>query len=137
MALGPIYNASSRLLTENSGTLPDVSGGFLDYFQPMTFEQITKTVVGFQVQETTTPVSCYGLWQPMGARRLAMMPIGQRKWNHFTLHTQLPVPLQPDDVIVYLGHQYRCLGQTDYSLYGYYYYEFNDDFSGSGPTVNS
>jgi len=137
MALGPIYNANTRLLNANSGTLPDVSGALLDYFQPMTFEQITKTVgANYQVVETTTPIACYGLWQPMGAQRLAMMPIGQRKWNHFTLHTQLALPLQPDDVIVYLGKQYRCLAQNDYSLYGYYYYEFNDDFSGSGPVTS-
>ncbi len=135
---GPIFSASSLNLEENSGTLVDVSGALLNYMQQLTFEQITKTVVGFQVQETTTPIVFYGLWQPMGEQSLRMQPEGQRKWNHYEVYTQLAIPLQPDDTILYLGEQYRVIpGRTDYRLEGYYRYGLVENYTGegAGPTV--
>ena len=134
MALGPIYNANTRLLTENSGTLPDVSEGILNYMQPMTFDVITKTVVNFQVVETTTPLSFYGMWQQTNKRRLDMKDVGERKWNYYTVHTQQAIQLTPDDVVIYLGKQYRVLAANDYNLYGYFEYELVDDYIGAGPT---
>lgn len=138
--LGPLFNASSLNLEENSGTLPDVSGAILNFMQLLTFDQITKTVVGFQVQETTTPIVFYGTWMPMGEQALRMQPEGQRKWNHYEVFTQLAIPLQPDDTILYLGNQYRVIpGRTDYRLYGYFHYSLVENYTGpgAGPTVNT
>lgn len=133
---GPIFNANSLNLEEQSGTLPDVSGALLDWMQQITFEILTKTVVGYQVLETTEPIIFYGVWQPMGEQGLRMQPEGQRKWNHYEVFAQLALPLQPDDVVLYLGNQYRVIsGRTDYRLYGYYAYTLIEDYTGSGPTV--
>lgn len=129
----PISNASSRLLTETSGTLPDVSGALLDYFQAMTFVRVGKVVDEFIVTETPTDIDFQGVIQPFGARQLAMKPEGQRAWKWWMLHAQPGITLEPDEVVSYQGTQYRVRSQNDYGLYGYVSYELTEDYSGAGP----
>lgn len=130
-----INNACDRPLFANSGTMPDVSGAIYDYFQKMLFEKITKSVVNSQNVEVTTPLYTLGLWQPMKVQMIAMKPEGQRKWKWFILHAApaLANALFPDDVINYLGVQYRVAEKFDWSLNGYVEYHIVDDYEGSGP----
>lgn len=129
----PIVNGKDTLLTQNSGTLPDMSGALTDYFMPITITRVSKTVNGFQVKETPTTSDGRGVIQPFSAKQLAMKPEGQRAWNWFTLHCGPGLVLQPDEVFTMLGVQYRVKGQSDYSLYGYVQYELIEDYTGAGP----
>lgn len=129
----PIQNAKDKLLTQNTGTMPNVSGAIQNWFQPMTFVVVEKAVEGFQNVETPTNIDFLGVWQPMTAQQLSMKPEGQRKWKWFTVHTQPGVPLDPDDVVTYLGTQYRVMQKLDYTLDGYIEYHLIDDYEGSGP----
>lgn len=129
-----ISNAADRKLFENSGTLPDVSGGILNYFQPMVFTVIAKIVdKSYQVLETPVLTDFQGVWQPFTAQQISMKPEGQREWQWFMLHAQPGVTLNPDDVVTYLGTQYRVKSKLDYTLYGYVQYELNNDYTGAGP----
>lgn len=128
-----ISNASNRPLNALAGSVPDVSGALLDYLQPMTFTTIVKTVENFQVVETPTSVSFQGVWQPFTARQIQMKPEGQRAWKWFMVHALVALPLVPDDVVTYLGTQYRVKADNDYSIYGYYQYELIEDYTGAGP----
>lgn len=129
----PITNAKNRLLSQNTGTLPDVSGALTDWFQPMTLIRLVKTVVNFQIVETPTSVDGRGVIQPFSARMLSMKPEGQRAWKWWMLHVGPGLVLEPDEVFTYQGQNYRVKGQSDYSLYGYVQYEVIEDFTGSGP----
>lgn len=127
-------NGKDLPLNANSGTLPDVSGAMLDYFQPMVFGVVVKTVQNFQAVETKTSVNFQGVWQPLSERQLMMKPEGQRQWKWFWLHAEPSLVLEPDSIITYLGIQYRVMTQKDYRLYGYLEYHLVDDYTGSGPT---
>ena len=129
----PISNASNTPLNQNCGTLPDVSGALFSWFQPLTFTSIVKTVVGYQVVETPTNVTFQGVWQPFTAQQLSMKPEGQRQWKWFTVHAQPGLELIPDEVITYLGTQYRIKDKLDYILYGYVEYHLVEDYTGAGP----
>lgn len=124
----PIQNASSIPLNLNTGTVPDVSGALRDWFQPMTFTKIVKSVLNFKLVETVTNVDFLGVVDP-GSQPLKMMTNGQRKWNSFTCYTQPGVPLEPDDVVVYLGTRYRVKNKFDYTIYQYVRYELEQDFT--------
>lgn len=128
-----IVNAKDTLLTQNPGTLPNMSDALFSYFQPMVFTTIVKTVVNFNVVETPTDVNFLGVWQPFSAQQLAMKPIGQRAWSWFMLHASPGLVLVPDEVVNYLGVQYRVMDQSDYRAYGYVEYHLTDDYTGSGP----
>jgi hypothetical protein len=130
----PIFNAKDRPLNENTGTLPSVSDAMLDYFQPMTFTEVTKKKANFNVVEVATNVCFRGVWQPLTDRKLQMKPEGQRSWKWFWVHADPSLQLNTDDVITYLGVQYRVMADKDYSLYGYMEYHLVNDYTGSGPT---
>lgn len=127
-------NGSSRTLNTNSGTVPDVSEVLLDWFQKMTFDVVVKTVSGFELVETTTPVEFQGVIQPLSGSQLMIKPEGQRAWNWMLLHADPSLSLDVDDVVLYLGTQYRVYQTKSYDIYGYREYQLAEDYTGSGPT---
>lgn len=133
--LGPLKNACDVYLNQNSGTLPNVTDAILNYFQQMTFSLIRKNLgnfTGFYVQEATVNIICYGMMQTHG-RRLMMTKDGQRLWRNQTLYCESSVILKPDDVVVYLGVQYRVLERENWIQYGFIKYGLAEDFTGEGP----
>lgn len=126
-------NAKDVPLNQNSGTVPNMSDTIAGYLQAMTFDVLTKTVVDYQNVETTTPVDFQGTFQPFSDRQLLLKPEGQRSWSWFMVHSQIALPLKNDDVVKYLGIQYRVMSQKQYPLYGFYEYHIINDYTGSGP----
>ncbi len=98
---------------------------------------VTKDVDGFQVVEKKVTVNTQGTWQAFTDRQLMMKPEGQRDWSWYQLHAVPALVLKPDDVVIYLGTQYRVMAQKDYKLYGYIEYHLIADYTGSGPTEAS
>lgn len=128
-----IFDAADRPLNQNTGGLPDVSGALANWFQPLTFTSVTKTIVNFDLVEVPTEYVFQGVWQPMSEQKLKMMPEGQRKWRWFTVHAEPGLALDPDEVITYLGEQFRVMGKLEYKLYGFNEYHLANDYTKSGP----
>lgn len=128
-----INNAKDVPLGANTGTVPDMADTIMDWFQPITFGVITKIVVAHQLVEDVTNILFHGIIQPLSGRQIAMKPEGQRQWNWIMVHSDLTLKLEIDDIIIYLGKQYRVQNNKDYSLYKYRYYELVEDFTNSGP----
>ncbi len=128
MANPTIFNAASQPLNVKTGTVPDVSGALRDWFQPLTFTLIAKSVVGFQEVETQTVVSFQGSIQPFTPRELLMKPEGERAWTWMTLHAFPVLKLEVDDIVIYNGVQTRVMSLQDWSLNGYLIYEICQDW---------
>ena len=128
-----INNASNILLNQQSGTMPDCSTALDDWYQPMTFGVITKIVIDFQLVESVVEIQFMGVWQPLTGRKLDMRSEGQRKWSQWMLHSQLALDLKIDDIIIYLGIQYRVIVKKKYVLEQYQYYELVEDYIDAGP----
>ncbi len=129
----PIFNAKDRPITTATGQLPNVNGAMSSWYQPMTFEVVTKTVTGYQVAETGTQYNFKGVIQPLAPRQVAYKPEGQRAWTWLMLHADPSLTLEVDSVVIYLGVQTRIMARKDYTIYGYVYYELVQDWEGSGP----
>lgn len=130
-----ILNASSKTLDQDAGTLPNMESTLLNYFRPMTFEKLTKTVSGFQARETAEVITGLGVIQPLTGKQLLLKPEGQRAWSWFQLHIDTSLLVDVDEIIIHLGTQYRVMAQKDYSLYGYMEYELVTDWTGNDPEV--
>ena len=131
-----IQNGRDVPLNVQTGTVPNMAGAMLDWFQPMIFELVTKSVTAFQALEVGEEISFMGVWQPLTGRRLEIKPEGERKWSWYLVHSQICLPLNVDEVIKYRGTQYRIMSQKNYDIYGYYEYELVEDYTGSGPEVS-
>jgi len=130
----PIHDASDVPLSSNPGTLPGMADTVGNWFQLLVFEKIVKTVVNFQVVETTVPVQFQGVVYTEPGRQLIMHPNGQRLWKRKTIVCWPTVLLAPDDVVKYEGIQYRVMMSTDYKEYGFMEMALVQDYNGSGPT---
>lgn len=128
-----IKNAANTPLNANSGTVPDMSGAMLNWFQPMTFSLVTKTAKAYQVVETMTEIAFMGVWQPLSGRQLMMKPEGQRAWSWWWVHSDPSLDLKVDDVVLYLTKQYRVMAKKNYTLYQYQEYHLVTDWTDSGP----
>jgi hypothetical protein len=137
MAKAPIFNAASIPLNQKpSGNFPQLGGALLSWFQPMQFSVVTKTNgIDLLVTETMSVVEFLGVWQPFSAQMLELIPEGQRDWKWFTCHAQPGLALSPDDVVTYVGMQYRVMQKLDYTLNAYIEYHLVQDYEGSGPKV--
>lgn len=133
-----IANGCNVPINVRTGRIPDVSGGLTSWFQPMIFTKIVKATVAFQLIETATNINFWGVLQPLNGRELAIKPEGERRWNWVSVYAQDDsfgslLSLQPDEVISYLGTQYRVMSSKNYSNYGFSYLELVEDYTGSGP----
>lgn len=125
----PILNASSMLLNQNSGTLPQMSTALLDWFQLMTFIRVSKTLDAFSVKETYTDVDFMGVWQPFKPRDLEMRAEGQRQWDWYMVHALPTLVLIADEIVIYQNARYRVMGQIDYKIYGFIEYHLIRDYT--------
>lgn len=132
---GAITNAKDVSLFATPGTLPNMSDAMTDYFQPMVFVQIVKSVENFLSVETPTKILFEGVMQPLTEQQLRMKPEGQRKWEWFWLHAEPGLSLNPDEEVFWQNVKYRVMARKNYFQYGYIEYHLVDDFSmnGRGP----
>lgn len=111
------------------GTLPNVESALYSWYQPMVFSVVTKATVNFQVVETTVDMNCMGVMQPLTAQRLLLKPEGQRGWVWFSLHADDSLVLNLDDEVTYLGVKYRVMAKSDFTAYGYAFFELVSDYT--------
>lgn len=135
--MGTIGNAKNITLNQQAGTVPNVGGAMLNWFQPMIFMRVVKTNVGYQVVEDGVNYSFRGVIQPFTDRQLVLKPEGQRAWTWLWLHSDPSLTLDVDEVVSYLGVQTRVMARKDYSLYGYVEYQLVQDWTDSGPQVET
>lgn len=125
-----IINGSSKSLLQNSGTMPNVSGALLNWFQPITLGVLTKTVVDFKLVETVTSITFLGVWEQQSPESLEVKEIGERSWDQIGLWTQPGVALKTDDIVTRLGKQYRIMRKYDWSDSGYLQFELVENYTG-------
>jgi hypothetical protein len=125
-----IINAKDKPLTYTG--LPQVGEVLTSWFQPLTFEVITKTVVNYEVQETRQTITTQGVRQPMSAQQLAIRPEGQRAWKWETIHCLPDVKLRVDDIIIFDGVKYRVAERWNWAEYGFCEYHICQAYENNG-----
>jgi len=128
-----IQNGANTPLNQNPGTLPNVNGALLNWKQITIFTVVVKEVIGYQVQETLTPVTFNGVVQPFTDRQLMLKPEGQRSWTWNWIHADPSLILNTDEIVVYLDVRYRVMSRKDYTPYGYVEYSIIEDYTGESP----
>ncbi len=131
--MATISNGKNVPINVRTGTVPNMSGALLNWFQPLLFARVTKETIDFQVVETMEPINFRGVIMPMEGRQIEIKSEGERYWNGILVFSDTSLQLRPDDVIKFLGTQYRVLGQKNYAIYGYLEYTLVSDWTGSGP----
>lgn len=129
-----VYTLFIDVPTFIGNNLPQMTSTLLNWFQPITFTQVVQRVnENSQIQDTPYDTTFRGVWQPLSPQKLVMKPAGQRAWSWFQLHADPTLILNPNDVVYYLGTQFKVMEKQDYSRYGYIEYHVILDTRGNGP----
>lgn len=115
----PIKDAKDTSLTQNPGTLPNMSGALEGWQQPMTVKKIVKSTVNYELVEAETTIYFSGVLERMTPQQMQMRPEGQRAWVWYNIFCLVNVDLEIDDVVESLGKRYRIKSKNDWSSYGY------------------
>jgi len=109
--------------------LPNLFNAVLAWAQPLNFVLVSKTVQDFQVSEEQISYCVMGTKQPLSPQRLAIKPEGQRDWKWYQLHLPPNPKINIDDIIRFdANDQYRVMAKSDFTEYGYVYYEIVQGF---------
>ena len=122
-----ISNGKDKLISAFN-TLPQVDDALFGWFQTVTFTLITKTIVDFELVETTVESSFYGVKQPMSPQELKMKPEGERSWKWYTIHATTELILKNDDIIIIEDTKFRVMKKLDYKEYAYVQYDVLEDY---------
>ena len=127
-------NAKNIPLNAKAGMVPNMRGAIENYFQPMVFGLVTKALIAGFENEVMQLVNFRGsALTPYKPRSLVMKDIGQRKWKYWQFYGEPQLRLEIDDVLFYLGKQYRVFESQDYRLYNFMWYSLVQDYTGAGP----
>lgn len=128
-----ISNAANIPLNARTGTVPNMRNTLANWFQPLTFAKIVKTIQAFQVVETMTEFSFFGHVQVYTDKQLLLKPEGQRSWSWFKVFAQAEpasalLELDLDEIIVYQGVQTRVMAMKQWQLHSYMEYDWVQDW---------
>ncbi len=128
-----ISNAKDTPLLANPGTLPNLQGALLNWFQPITFVKVQKTIVDSELVEAEQEYYFKGVKYPMKPQEVAMKPEGQRTWIWSTILALPDLVLDPDEIIQIGEVRYRVIDKSDWKEYGYVQYGVVQDYQRSTP----
>lgn len=125
-----ISNAKDRPLFDNPGTLPNMGGALLNWFQKMVFTVVTKRINPdtFLVEEVQVQCEAMAVKQPLQAEKIQMKPEGQRHWRWEMLHALPDLVLKIDDIVRIGATPYRVMERFPYSEYGFVEYHITQDY---------
>lgn len=133
----PLQDAKNTKLDQLSPGIPNMSGALDNWMQPMVFVLVQKSNIAFQAVEVGEAIKFMGVIQPFTDRELMLRPEGERSWTWYWVHALPSLKLNTDEVVNYLGKQYRVMGLKNYGIYGYLSYQVIEDYTGAGPTIEA
>lgn len=124
-----IVNGKDFLIGSNNPNLPNMSDTIVDWFLPIVFGIVAKSVVAGRVVETITDIETSGVVQPLKPEAIARKPEGTRSWVWLQIHCLPEVALKNDEIISYKGKRYRVDARLNYTDYGYIEYHICEAFT--------
>lgn len=96
---------------------------------PLMLVKITQDVVDGDLVTSESEIRFMGVFQPLSAEQLNLLPEGQRSWENVWVHckaTQLN--LETASKVIFNGKRYKITQKKDYGLNGYVEYMLIRDF---------
>ena len=96
---------------------------------PLTLIKITQNVIDGDLITTETTYNFMGVWQPLSAEQLNLLPEGQRSWENVWIHCKASqLNLETASKVIFNGKRYKITQKKDYGLNGYVEYMLIRDY---------
>lgn len=117
----------------NTTGLPNMAQTIQDWFQPVEFEVITRSLAddgdGVDwVSETVTLIKTQGVVRPPSDKDLKILPEGTWAWEWLQIHCLPNVELNTNQFVIYKEKRYKVMAKKDWTEYGYIRYTLLEAF---------
>lgn len=116
--------------------MPQMGNTLNGWEVPLTLVKITQNVVDGDLVTSETTYNFMGVFQPLSAEQLSLLPEGQRSWENVWIHCKSSqLNLETASKIIFNNKHYKITQKKDYGLNGYVEYMLIKDFE-SGSTIS-
>lgn len=96
---------------------------------PLSLVKITQDVVEGDLVTSETTYNFQGVWQPLSAEQLSLLPEGQRSWENVWIHAKSgSLNLETADKVIFNNRRYKITQKKDYGLNGFVEYMLIRDY---------
>lgn len=109
--------------------MPNMSGTLTDWEVSLTLVKITQNIIEGDLVTTETTINFQGVWQPLSAEQLQLLPEGQRSWENCWVHARASqLNLETASKVIFKGKRYKITQKKDYGLNGFVEYMLIRDY---------
>lgn len=109
--------------------MPQMDTTLYGWEVPLTLVKIVQNVVEGDLQTIQTTINFKGVWQPLSAEQLNLLPEGQRSWENVWIHCKASqLNLETASKVIFNGKRYKITQKKDYGLNGYVEYMLIRDY---------
>lgn len=122
-----------KSLKELNSNLPNMSKTIQEWFLPISFDIVTRTLNGadWEVSSTQT-INTKGVVRPPSDTDLKLLPDGTWSWQWLQIHCLPNVLLENNQFVSYDGVVYKVMAKKDYTPYGYIRYTILEAYQAEG-----
>lgn len=109
--------------------MPQMDTTLTGWEVPLTLVKITQNVIEGDLVATETQIDFKGVWQPLSAEQLNLLPEGQRSWENVWIHCKASqLNLETASKVIFNGKRYKITQKKDYGLNSYVEYMLIRDY---------
>ena len=109
--------------------MPNMSSTLNGWEVPLTLVKITQDVVDGDLVTSEVVYNFQGVWQPLSAEQLNLLPEGQRSWENVWIHAKSgSLNLETADKVIFNNRRYKITQKKDYGLNGFVEYMLIRDY---------
>ena len=125
--LGFSRNRSITGITKSG--MPQMDTTLTGWEVPLTLVKITQNVVEGDLVTAETQINFKGVWQPLSAEQLQLLPEGQRSWENCWVHARASqLNLETASKVIFNNKRYKITQKKDYGLNSYVEYMLIRDY---------
>lgn len=109
--------------------MPQMNNTLNGWEVPLTLVKVIQNVVDGDLVTTELVIDFKGVWQPLSAEQLNLLPEGQRSWENVWIHAKSSqLNLETADKVIFKNRRYKITQKKDYGLNGFVEYMLIRDF---------
>ena len=109
--------------------MPQMSETLNGWEVPLTLVKVTQSIVDGDLITDEKTYNFQGVWQPLSAEQLSLLPEGQRSWENVWIHCKSSqLNLETADKVIFNNRRYKITQKKDYGLNGYVEYMLIRDY---------
>lgn len=126
------FSKNRNLTGLYKSVMPNMSQTLNGWEVPLTLIKITQNVIEGDLVTTETPINFQGVWQPLSAEQLSLLPKGQRSWENVWIHAKSgSLNLETASKVKFNNRIYKITQKKDYGLNGFVEYMLIRDYESS------